>query len=242
MEGSAIIEARGEPLRVVVAGAGVAAIEALLALHATADGLVATSLLAPDREFTYRPLWVAEPFGLSEPKHVEIDRIADDSSAHRVRARLTSVDSAAKTVRTSDGELLPYDALLLATGARTVEAVPGALTFGGPNSVPAFSAVLRELERGLIERLAFVVPLSATWSLPVYELALLTASHLRRRGVAADLTVVTHEALPLAKFGRPAADRVREVLAEAGVGLHTAVLATAFEDGKLMSAEDRPLA
>ena len=91
MEGSAIIEARGEPLRVVVAGAGVAAIEALLALHATADGLVATSLLAPDREFTYRPLWVAEPFGLSEPKHVEIDRIADDSSAHRVRARLTSV-------------------------------------------------------------------------------------------------------------------------------------------------------
>ncbi len=54
---------RHEPLRVVIAGGGVAALEALLALGELAPGLVSAELIAPESEFTYRPLAVTEPFG-----------------------------------------------------------------------------------------------------------------------------------------------------------------------------------
>ena len=50
------------PFRVVAAGAGVAGLELALALRALAEDLVSVELIAPEREFTYRPLAVAEPF------------------------------------------------------------------------------------------------------------------------------------------------------------------------------------
>ena len=50
------------PTRVLVAGAGVAGLEAVLALQALAGDRVEIELLAPERHFTYRPLAVAEPF------------------------------------------------------------------------------------------------------------------------------------------------------------------------------------
>ena len=48
--------------RVVIAGAGVAALEDALALRALAEDSVSVELVAPEEEFTYRPLAVAEPF------------------------------------------------------------------------------------------------------------------------------------------------------------------------------------
>ena len=58
---------RARPLEVVIAGGGVAGLEALLALHELAGPRVKVELLAPEREFVYRPLAVAEPFGLAHP-------------------------------------------------------------------------------------------------------------------------------------------------------------------------------
>ena len=49
------------PLEVVIAGGGVAGLEALLALHGLAGPRVRVQLLAPESEFVYRPLAVAEP-------------------------------------------------------------------------------------------------------------------------------------------------------------------------------------
>ena len=50
-------------MHVVIAGGGVAGVEALLALSALAEGLVDVELVSPTDEFVYRPLLVAEPFG-----------------------------------------------------------------------------------------------------------------------------------------------------------------------------------
>ena len=50
-------------LHVLVAGGGVAALEAALALRA-ADERLSVELLAPEPHFWYRPAAVAEPFGL----------------------------------------------------------------------------------------------------------------------------------------------------------------------------------
>src|SRR5215213_7275582 len=49
-------------MRVVVAGGGVAGLEAVLALQSLAGELLEIELLAPARHFTYRPLAVAAPF------------------------------------------------------------------------------------------------------------------------------------------------------------------------------------
>ena len=75
-------------------------------------------------------------------------------------------------IETAAGEEMGYDALLVATGAAARPALPGALTFRGPDDVPAFRKLLEEIDAGLVGSVAFAVPMRARWSLPVYELAL----------------------------------------------------------------------
>ena len=55
------------PHRVLVAGSGVAGLEALLALRKLAKDRVELELLCPQQVLNYRPLTVAEPFGAREP-------------------------------------------------------------------------------------------------------------------------------------------------------------------------------
>src|ERR1700751_6110233 len=81
----------GHP-RVVIAGGGVAAIEALIALRDALDGFVGIDLVAPNRVFVYRPLSVAEPFGLSAPRHFSLSAIAADHGAQLHTGKLESVD------------------------------------------------------------------------------------------------------------------------------------------------------
>ena len=52
-------------LRVVIAGGGVAGLEAMLAIRDLGGDLVDVELLSPEHHFWYRPLSVAEPFGLA---------------------------------------------------------------------------------------------------------------------------------------------------------------------------------
>ena len=59
---------------VVVAGGGVAGLEGLLALRALAGDRVDLTLVAPDPEFTYRPLAVAEPFALGHAYRVPLSQ------------------------------------------------------------------------------------------------------------------------------------------------------------------------
>ena len=50
------------PFDVLIVGGGPAALEAALGLHRLTDDRVRTTLLAPEEEFTYRPLSVLAPF------------------------------------------------------------------------------------------------------------------------------------------------------------------------------------
>ena len=86
-------------------------------------------------------------------------------------------------MRTVRGDTLDYDALLIAVGATPDMAIPGALTFSGPRDVGAFAALLADLDAGRVQRVAFAVPASVTWALPLYELALMTGEHVRARGL-----------------------------------------------------------
>ena len=191
------------PLRVLVAGGGVAALEAALALRHLAEERVEVELLSPEPHFWYRPLSVLEPFGAGNVHGLELVSLARDCRAHVTLGALAAVDADARVARTVAGAELDYDALLVAVGARPVAAVEGALTFRGLAETTAFSALLGELERGSAQRLAFAVPGGVTWPLPLYELALETAAFLAKRKVSGvQLSLVTPERAPLALFDR----------------------------------------
>jgi sulfide:quinone oxidoreductase len=205
----------GSP-RVVVAGGGFAAVEAMLALHAL-DESAEIELVAPDRRFHYRPAATAQPFDRTPPLEYDLAAIADDLGAvHRVD-RVEAVAPAARLVRLSSGTLAPYGALILATGARRLARIPGALTFAGASQGPTFDGILGEIAAGAVRRIVFAIPSGVCWPLPLYELALLTAAYAHERDIDADVAIATPERAPLDVFGAHASALVRDVLAERGV-------------------------
>ena len=207
-------------LRVLIAGGGVAGLEAMLALNELAGDLVDVELLAPDLHFWYRPLSVAEPFGRSQAYHFELPVVAGDVGASFTPGALTAVEPGRHVAHTSRGAELAYDVLVVACGARATPALEGALTFRGPSDTERFQALLAELEGGAVRRLVFACPASAGWSLPLYELALLTAAHLEEREIAGvELTLVTPEPAALARLGAGASEAVELLLAEHDVTL-----------------------
>jgi sulfide:quinone oxidoreductase len=221
-------------LRVLIAGGGVAGLEATLALRALAEERVAIELVAPEVEFTYRPLAVAEPFRVGEVRRFALQALAQEAGAELRRGTLVSVDAARRVVTTEEGEELSYDVLVLALGARPREAVPNALTFRGPEDSAAFGALLEEAVTRDVRRLAFALPASVAWPLPLYELALLTGTYLTDRGtMGVKLEVVTPEEAPLGIFGTAASDAVRELLTIRGIELRLQTTPLSFEPGRL---------
>jgi sulfide:quinone oxidoreductase len=226
-----------DPYEVVIAGGGVAALETLLALHALANGRVRTRLVAPNAEFRNPALSVAEPFGVVDPPSWDLASVARAHGAIAVDDTIAAVDGAARTVTTGSGDELSFDALVLATGARRVPALAGALTFSGPDDVRALAGVLREAEKGAIGSIAFAVPRGITWTLPAYELALLTATHLAARGIRdVEISVATPERSPLSLFGRRSSDMIAGLLRDAGIALRSAPPAR-VENGSLVLAD-----
>ena len=94
---------RATPLRVLIAGGGVAALEAALALRALAEERVALELLAPEPHFWYRPLAVVEPFGQGRLHGIEHAALAGEIGAQFTLGRLESVESDRHVVRTAVG-------------------------------------------------------------------------------------------------------------------------------------------
>ena len=228
--------------KVMVAGGGVAALEAALALRALAEERVSVELVAPELQFWYRPLSVAEPFGLAEAMHFELPELAAAAGADFSPGALVGIDAARRQARTSAGAVLDYDVLLVACGAAPVPAVPGALTFRGPADVEKIQHLLDELEKGEVRSVAFAIPWGAVWTLPVYELALLTAAHLDAREIrGVELTLVTPEDEPLQLFGPAATVAVRELLDERGVRVLTRVYPAEVADGELALVPDGKL-
>jgi sulfide:quinone oxidoreductase len=222
------------PRRVVICGGGVAGVEALLALRALLKVGVEVHLVAPNRQFVFQPLAVAAPFELAETHLVGLAEMAGEQSAKLHVDSLASVDAEDRSVRLASGIILPYDALVIAIGARRRDWLEGALHFAGAASVWAFRALLERLESGTGQRLSFVNPAGVSWTLPLYELALLTASHLAEAGViGAELTVVTPEADPLAVFGPAASRMLRSLLADRGIALKAGTYAEKIQRGEL---------
>ena len=220
--------------RVLIAGGGVAALEAALALRELGEGRISVEMLAPESQFWYRPLAVAEPFGLGEVKHFDLAELTADAGATFSSGALSGVDAGGRLAHTSAGSSISYDVLLVACGAAPTLAVPGALTFRGPADTERMRTLLEEIVAGQVGRVAFVVPWGAVWSLPIYELALMTAAYLAERELAdVELTLVTPEDAPLQLFGRAGSEAVRQLLEEREIALRTGSCPVELVEGEL---------
>jgi sulfide:quinone oxidoreductase len=223
------------PTKVTIVGGGVAALEALIALRHLAEERVALELITPRAEWAYRPLAVAEPFGLGEAKTYDLVQIARDHGAALHLAGVQSVDTGARRLTTWDGRELSYETLLIAVGTQPTVAVPGSISLKGPGYTGRFRSVLRELDQRRIRRVAFAVPAGASWPLPLYELALMTAAHAKERGLRKlELSIVSPEAEPLQIFGAAASTAVRELLDDRGVEFHGRRYPSEVRDGELV--------
>jgi len=206
---------------VVVAGGGVAALEFVLAARKVGEGRLSCTLVTPEAEFAYRPASVAVPFEQAQVFRFAIADIAAAAGAQLRRGRVTRVDPDGGRVVVEDGAQIEFDMLVVATGARRVPVLEGAITFRGEEDVPAIERLLADIDAGVVHRVAFAVPAGATWPLPLYELALLTAAHVAKRDRRdVQLMVVSPEEQPLGVFGGDVSATLRGLLEERGIELH----------------------
>jgi sulfide:quinone oxidoreductase len=220
--------------RVLIAGGGVAALEAVLALQELdPDRALEVEVIAPETRFVYRPLSVRDPFGPRATRAFALEPIVSGAGAQLRHGQLDAVDPDERIATLGDGTRLHYDALLLATGALRRPAIPGVSTFAGPADAPAFKSFVDSLCRGAYRRVAFIVPPGATWGLPVYELALQAATRLQDSDATAQLAVISPERMAMEVFGPVASRAVEAALHDRGVTMHPGTYVQALRDGQL---------
>lgn len=218
---------------VVIAGGGVAALEAALALDVLAGGRVRLTLVSPRADFIYRPVAVLEPFVLVPPRRLALTTVSAEVGARLVTDAVESVDVERRLVLTAGGHELGYDALVIALGARSRPSIRGAVSVAGPALGEHLTPLVREVERGLIRSVAFVAP-PRTWALIAYELALLLRAWAREQNVEIAVTVITADERPVQAFGEPVSAAFARALEAAGVDLIVGTRVDEIDEGRII--------
>ncbi len=229
-----------EKQRVLIAGGGIAGLEALLALADLAADRVDLTLLDPEPEFLYKPLLVEEPFEGRPAERHDLAMLCSDLGARFILGGLASVRPADRTVEVSDGSELAYDKLVVCLGGRFRAAYETGVTFPGPEPLE-IDAILDRAAEGFEGRVAFIVPPGVSWPLPIYEVALMAERRARERSLDAKLSVITPEQSPLVVFGQTPSDAVGELLEARGIEVIPGSYAHEEDGGIVLTPEDRKL-
>jgi len=200
--------------KVLIAGGGVAGLEAAFALHELAGERVDVTVLAPASEFVYRPDAVKEPFTRGHAHRYPLAGLVAGAGAQLVADALDRVDVDRRLAYTTAGAELSYDALLLAPGAQLGKRYEHVTTVDDARIDEHLHGLVQDVEEGYVKRLAFVIPAPMPWPLPAYELALLTAQRAWEMGPEVSVTILTPERAPLIVFGEDASRDVAQLLAD----------------------------
>jgi sulfide:quinone oxidoreductase len=208
------------PARVVVLGAGVAGQEAALLLARRLSGRVTVHVVSASDEFLLRPNLVYVPFG-TDPAvgRLRVDETLPRAEIEYETGAVDGVDTDAGHVHLVTGRTLPYEHLVIATGAASwPHAVPGLEQHAVSTWEPAGMLTLRErflhirgrAREGARQRVLFTVAQHNLNPLPLYEVALMLDTWLRRERVRehVELAFVT----PEASFAEAAGPRMHEVI------------------------------
>lgn len=223
----------GEPLPVLIAGGGVAALEMALALHDLAPERTEVTMIAPNHDFVYRPYAVREPFAYAPAARYPLDRILREAKAAQLFDELAWVEPDAQIAHTASGRQLSYGALGIAIGAHPRPRFAHAITIDDARLDELMHGLVLDVEEGSVRSVAFVIPARMAWPLPIYELALMTAARAFDMGVEAQITIVTPEDTPLAIFGGKASDATEALLQEAGIQTITSAYAEVCGAGEI---------
>ncbi len=227
-------QARQSPFRVMIAGGGVAALEAALALREVGGDHISTTLIAPNSDFRYRPMSVRAPFGFAGAASYPLEEITRDIGVELLADKLSWVDPATRVVHTDGDEQMPYDALLLALGARMHPRFKNAITVDDSRLDELMHGLIQDVEGGYVHRLAFVIPGGMGWPLPMYELALMTAGRAYDMNIDLSVTIVTPEEAPLAVFGLGANQAIQQLLADNRIDTITSAHCEIPEAGRVV--------
>jgi sulfide:quinone oxidoreductase len=221
---------------VLIAGGGVAGLETLLALHALASDLLDITILAPELKFINLSMSVDQPFQPQRVRGLRVQEAAAELGARWHQGALDRVEPERNRVITTDGHAVSYDMLVLALGAHPEREWHSrdVLTYHGGRDSPNYRLLLHQLIQERVSKLAFVKPVGPSWPLPLYDLALLTATNCAAHGRSGvELSLITPEEEPLGIFGKTASAAIRRLLDESGVTLHTSCYGTPSDSGSL---------
>ncbi len=211
-----------------------AALEAALTLREHAPAHVNVTLVAPGQDYVDRASSVHQPFSRREAEHLPLAVLARDMGANLVSGALERVVPDERQIVLRDGRRLGYDELIVATGAPRAPAYEHALTFRGSRDAEAMHGLVEDIEDGYVDSVAFVVPPRVAWSLPLYELALMTARRAYDTQAPTRFLLITPEPAPFALFGSEASRHVSGLLEAAGVEVRAATTAEVPSCGMLV--------
>src|SRR6476646_2192852 len=188
--------------RVVVIGGGTGGTLAANRLRRTLDDDVQIVVIDPEAYHLYQPGLLFVPFGLASPHRLVRPRVAQlrDGIDFRQGA-VDHVDLGAEFVMLADGARVPYDVLVIASGARLLteetEGLPGpdwgtrVHTFYSLPGAIALAQSLADFDRGRL--VVNLIDLPVKCPVAPLEFCFLADWYLRRRGVRGqvDLTYVT---------------------------------------------------
>ncbi|HZO69124.1 MAG TPA: FAD-dependent oxidoreductase [Kribbellaceae bacterium] len=217
--------------RVAIAGGGFAGLETAFTLRQRLGDQVDLTVISDHTQFLFKPNTIYLPFGYDERRlHIPLARPAARRLVQFHHGVVTGMQQ--DRVELKDGARIPYDFLVLGTGAamRPTE-VPGlaehAETIWTPAAMHQLGDRLGELRsaaaRGEHRRVLFLVPPGNKCAGPLYEIVFMLDTWLRRHGIRdrVTLTWTTYENSYIQAFGPRLHEVVRTEFADRGIEGHT---------------------
>jgi sulfide:quinone oxidoreductase len=206
---------------VCIVGAGTAGLEGLLSARNQLGGEPELVLIAPEREFRYRPMSRDSLFRPAAERSLAVADVVAQAAATWVEDRAQAVREAESTVLTRDGDTVVFDFLLLAVGGRPMRALRRGYVWVRGGDPRFLDQILQGIASGEVRSVGVVVPRGARWPIPAYELALILA--WSAAPAAARVTLLTVEEQPMGMLGAKATKTVASQLDAAGVEVKTGV-------------------
>ena len=228
--------------KVVVLGGGFGGLETAYRLRKRVGDKADITIVSDRERFLFKPNTIYIPYGLDPDKlTVDLAKPAARKGIHLKIAHAEEIDTVRQTVNAA-GESIPYDYLVVATGATMrPEEITGLSEFAQTIWTPAemlklraaYAKLLADVQGGARRQVLFLVPPNNKCSGPLYEMVFMLDSWLRKKRVRdkVEIGYTTYEAHFIQAFGPRLHDVVTKQFAERGITGRNSMVVEKVTDG-----------